>query len=203
MDETDYYATRVEDIRPDGIVIAMPMRKAVPVFLPEGELFEGKLIKDGVLYAFQSCLRSRSMVPLPVWLISEPSTIKKIQLRSFVRLDIGLPAALWTLDDDGNRQEATKQTAVTRNISGGGALVGSPIGYEKGTTVAVRLTCDKETTIDIIGKIVRSVPEFRDAGAPPLYSLGIQYIDLEERQRRRIIQFINAKQIERRQRGVY
>ena len=95
LNEHAYHATRVEDIRADGLILAMPMRKSVPVFLPEGELFEGKVIKDGVLYAFQARLLARALTPLPVWRISEPENIKKIQLRSFVRLDVGLKVMLW------------------------------------------------------------------------------------------------------------
>ncbi len=202
LDETEYYATRVEDIRPEGIVLAMPMRKAIPVFLQEGNMFEGKIIKNGVLYAFQSQLFSKTLSPLPVWVVSEPDKIKKIQLRSFVRLDIGLQASIWALDADGARLDGTHQSVVTKNISAGGALVASPAGYSFDTKVLVHINCDNDMVIKSEGVIVRSVPEFREAGAPPLYSVGIEFLQLEERERRHIIQFINAKQIERRQRDV-
>lgn len=202
MDETEYYATRVEDIRPEGIVLAMPMRKAVPVFLPEGSAFEGKIIKNGVLYAFQSRLFSKTLLPLPVWVVSEPDKIKKIQLRSFVRLDIGLNASVWALDSEGTRLDGTHQSVVTKNVSAGGALVASPAGYSSGTKVLVHVNCDNNMVIKSEGVIVRSIPEYREAGALALYSVGIEFLQLEERERRHIIQFINAKQIERRQRDI-
>ena len=202
QDETEYYATRVEDIRPEGIVIAMPMRKAVPVFLSEGAVFEGKIIKNGVLYAFQSKLFSKTLSPLPVWVVSEPDKIRKIQLRSFVRLDIGLKASVWETDEEGVPLEDTHQSVITKNISAGGALVGSPVGYSTGTKVLIHINCDHDVIVKSKGVIVRSVPEFREAGELPLYSVGIEYLQLEERERRQVIQFINAKQIERRQRDV-
>lgn len=202
LNEYEYHATRVEDIRADGLVLAMPMRKSVPVFLPEGDLFEGKVIKDGVLYAFQARLLSRALTPLPVWRISEPENIRKIQLRSFVRLDIGLKTVLCSLDDENNPVEGTKQTAVTKNISAGGALIVAAAGYPIGAKVSVKIICDAHTNIQSFASIVRCVPEFREPGSPPLYLLGVQYVDLEERERRKFIQFINAKQIERRQRGM-
>lgn len=202
LDETEYYATRVEDIRPEGIVLAMPMRKATPVFLPEGSVFEGKIIKNGVLYAFQSRLVSRTLSPLPVWVVSEPDKIKKIQLRSFVRLDIGLKASIWTLDENGARLDGTHQSAITKNISAGGALVASPAGYSSGARVLVHINCDNDMVIKSEGVVVRSVPEYREAGALALYSVGVEFLQLEERERRHIIQFINAKQIERRQRDI-
>ena len=202
LNEHEYHATRVEDIRADGLVLAMPMRKSVPVFLPEGELFEGKVIKDGVLYAFQAHLLSRALTPLPVWRISEPESIRKIQLRSFVRLDIGLKTMLWSLDDENKPLDGTRQAAVTKNISAGGALIVSAAGYPIGAKVFVKIICDANTDIQSFASIVRCMPEFREPGSPPLYLLGIQYVDLEERERRKFIQFINAKQIERRQRGM-
>ena len=202
LDEHEYYTTRVEDIRSDGVILAMPMRKSVPVFLPEGGQFEGKVIKDGVLYAFQSRLLAKTLTPLPVWRISEPESIKKIQLRSFVRLDIGLKAMLWSLDDENKQLEGTKQTAVTKNISAGGALIVAAAGYPIGAKVSVKIICDASTNIQSLASIVRCMPEFREPGSPPLYLLGVQYQDLEERERRKFIQFINAKQIERRQRGM-
>ncbi len=202
LDEHVYYATRVEDLRDDGIVLAMPMSRAIPVYLREGELFEGKMIKDGTLYAFQSRLLARVMNPLPVWRVSEPEQIKKIQLRSFVRLDINLPVTFWRMDENKNRLAASKQTAVTRNISAGGLLLASPVKLELGAELSLRLSGDKDMVLDVAARVVRAAPEFGEGGAD-CYLTGLQYLDMEERARRRIIQFINAKQIERRQRGIF
>lgn len=198
-----YYSTRVEDLRADGIVLAMPMRKSIPVFLREGESFEGKMIKDGAVYAFQSRLITRVMHPLPVWLVSEPEQVKKIQLRSFVRLDVNLPLTFWQVDENRKPLAATKQAAVTRNLSGGGLLLASLVKLNMGERIFLRLFEDTDMALDINARVVRVIPELGENGSPSYYMTGLQYLDMEERERRRIIQFINTKQIERRQRGVY
>lgn len=203
----EYYTSRVEEINSDNLVLAMPMTKGYPVMLPIGSSFTGKVIVDGVVYQFNSFLISKKVHPLPVWVVSIPSELKKIQLRSFVRISVQLPVKVSVI----NTKEQTVEEAAlqsdnpplslyTKDISGGGVQIVTKQSIPVGTMLQLLLDVPSCGSIPVVGEVVRIEQPQPDTY---IYWLGVKFLNIQEKDRSKLIQYIFKKQLEQRQKGVH
>lgn len=172
------------------------MRRQMPIFLPAGKLFYGSILTDGARYQFTSTYRDKRLQPIPVWVVTPPKDIKKVQLRAFVRLDIGLSVSLKILEGE---DIVDLGMAITRNISGGGLCLITKQALKAGTKVFLVIELDKTSLISVAGEVVRSEKQNDDT---PFYVVGVKYEDIIERDRSQIIKFIFQKQIEIKRKGL-
>ncbi len=189
------HPSRVEEIGKDYCLIAMPMAKSVPIILLQGTRFNGRVVVDGMVWQFTSEFLDKRIHPIPVWVISRPFDIKKIQLRAFVRIDTVLPVELQVLSEDGSQPVFA---ASTSDISGGGLRAVSKQQLQVGTNLKVSLDLPGTGVVQGAGVIVREelLPD------RVLYAAGIKFTELAEKDRDKIIKYIFRKQLERRQKGV-
>lgn len=189
------HPSRVEEIGKDYCLIAMPMAKSVPIILLQGTRFNGRVVVDGMVWQFTSEFLDKRIHPIPVWVISRPFDIKKIQLRAFVRIDTVLPVELQVLSEDGSEPVFA---ASTSDISGGGLRAVSKQQLQVGTNLKVSLDLPGTGVVQGAGVIVREelLPD------RVLYAAGIKFTELAEKDRDKIIKYIFRKQLERRQKGV-
>lgn len=187
------YSSRIEDIGEDSMTIAAPYRRGS--FLPpwSGRAFSGRVAADKCAYMFKSALLRYITDPIPLWIISPPADIKKVQMRSHVRLDIVLDVKLEFPGEGegGSRVLAT----LTRDISAGGlrVAVNKPLGV--GTKFKVILPLPEAATVEATGEVIRSIsPE----NPGDRHAAAIEYIDIKEKDRGEIVKFIFRKQVERR-----
>ena len=61
------YKSRIEEVKDDRLVIAMPMAKGAAVSAREGDYIQVKLLLGQLSYLFTSRFISRQLSPLPVW----------------------------------------------------------------------------------------------------------------------------------------
>ena len=199
----EYFSSRIEDFRGEDLVVAFPMRNSIPVSLPIGEKLYGKAIaEEGVLYSFESSLLAWMMNPIPLWVIRKPENIKQIQQRNFFRYGLTLPVRYFLIDENGLPIENTESVTVSKNLSGGGLLIVSnkrplPIG----TKLWLEIPLTEQDTIRTLARVSRSsVRELTDGSK--LFLTGLQFIGMDETIRKKIINFLNAKMLERRSRGI-
>ncbi len=200
---TEYFSSRVEDLVNNDLVVAMPMRNSIPVYLPLNEKVFGRVfVSDGVLYSFDSSLLKYVMNPVPIWVISTPTNIKKIQLRNFFRHNIRLPIKYIVLNKDNMPIESTQTVVMTKNLSAGGALITLANKDELpiDTTIWLEILLGKEV-IRALAK-VRRKPIEETADGKKLYLAGIEFMDMEEQIKKKIISFLNLKMLDNRNRGV-
>lgn len=174
----------------------MPMSKSVPIILMSGTRFYGRTIVDGTVWQFNSTFLDKKLLPLPVWIIDYPSDLKKIQLRSFVRIDTALPVKIDVLPE-AEGGETVSLTASTKDISGGGMQLALRKSLPLGTKIAVAFELPNMGEITTEGTVVRI-----EKSADCIFTAGIRFIDIPERERDKIIKFIFRKQCERRQKGI-
>lgn len=207
MDKPDeHYSSKIEEINADTMVIAMPMSKGYPVMLQKGGKFDGKIIVSGTVYQFSCTLISTKIHPLPFWTVSLPFDIIKVQLRSFVRIAASLSVQLKVVPAEENHPPKNLNVSAppvysmfTKDISGGGVLIVSKQALEAGTKVEIVLDVPECGTIYTMGEIVRvqqPQPE------KPIFWVGVKFIDIQEKDRSKLIKYIFKKQLEQRQRGV-
>lgn len=192
------YHSRIEDITPTTITLAMPMDKGVPVLLSPGNVFFGRTIEKGAVYHFTSTFIDKKIQPLPVWIASPPRDIRKIQQRAFVRVDAVLPVHM-EIEGEIEEDSVRLLKVFTRDISGGGiqAICKEPL--KLGSQLQLQIDIPEFGIVKSIGKVVR-MEQPQDSRA--LFWIGIEFIDIPEGIRSKIIKFIFKKQLEHRQKGL-
>lgn len=194
---SEQFSSRIENISHDKLTIAMPMTKGHPVQLNRGERFFGKVFFDGAAYEFQTTLLEKQIFPLPVWIVSMPTAVRRIQQRAFVRVDSIVPIKIKVLDNNGDDTQLISTT--TKDISGGGLRLVSKKYFKLGTQFQLYIELPEFGTIETLAEVVR-VDKPDDSRS--LYWIGIKYINLQEGLRSKIIKFVFKKQLEYRQKGL-
>lgn len=186
------FPSRIEEIAPRHMLIAMPVAKGVPVLLPPGSTFYSRVVVDGTVWLCASTFLDKRPQPVPVWVVSSPHDYRKIQLRAYVRMETALPIEMKIADAD-----LPPVAATTRDIGGGGLKIVSKLALEPGVRLKMAIDLAGTGGLAVSGDVVRVE---HDAGRN-LYTAGIKFVEISERERDKIIKYIFRKQLERRQKG--
>lgn len=178
------------------MMLAMPMDHSVPVILSPDTAFYGSVLKDNGRYQFKSVYKAKKIRPIPIWIATLPVDIKRVQLRSFVRLAVNLPLSLKILAED--IENEVVQNVVTHDISGGGLSILSNTPIPIDTKVELAINLGEQVNICSSGIVVRLEKRPSDL---EFYLISIKFLDLIERERSKIIKFIFKKQVERKSKG--
>jgi c-di-GMP-binding flagellar brake protein YcgR len=196
------YPSRVEEVSDNQLLLALPMKKSVPVLLYPDTVFYFRTVLAGTPWLFASRFLDKRLTPVPVWLCSPPFDARKIQQRSFVRLDTALEVkvrlkAISAVDAEANA-DAPTITATTKDISGGGLQIVTRDILPVGTQVQVEFDLAEFKVLSASAEVVRAeFDNFRK-----ICCLGLKFVDLSERERDKIIKYIFKRHVERRQKGV-
>lgn len=194
--QDEQYKSRIEEVAQDFLIVAMPISKGAPVTLRKGEIFSGRVFSDSLTYQFTSVFIDRRLSPLPVWIIGWPYNVTKTQQRSFVRIDIALPAFV-TLNTDDNKAEPEKINVMTKDISGGGVQLISEKPLTPGSKIRVAVNVPECGMISAVGEVARS---HQPQPERPLFWIGVKFLNIQEKDRTNLIKFIFKKQLEIRRR---
>jgi Predicted glycosyltransferase len=190
------YHSRIEDITSRSLTVAMPMSKGYPVHLNHGGQFYAKVFADGAAYKFKSTLLEKRLHPIPVWVVSQPTDITKIQQRAFVRVDARVPVRVVVRDET---EDSLLLSLTTKDISGGGLRLISNQAINLGMRIILYIELPELGTIETPAEVVRVDKPDNDRD---LYWIGVRYIKLPENLRSKIIKFVFQKQLEYRQKGL-
>lgn len=180
--QTGIYVARIEDLRKDGIVINRPeWLRGEPLF-SEGASCIVTYVRQICAYRFGAEIISAFMEGKKhLYLLSLPQSVKRVQRRRFVRVDVSADLQFARISDDAGRIMAFKdldwRQVKTRNISAGG--IGFVCGekIEKGTVFAVKLHIPRlNKTFQTLAAVARCV---RD-GDTERWFAGVQMFTREE-----------------------
>ena len=194
----EIYKSRIEETNSENLVVAMPMSKGVPISLRSGDTFSGRMPSGTLTYQFTSRYIDRQLAPLPVWIISWPYEVTKIQQRAFVRMDIMLPAFL-TVKTNTKNNEQEKINAMTKDISGGGLQLILETPFTLGDKIQVMVSIPESGMVTAVAEVTRVQKPQSDR---PLFWVSAKFIDIQEKDRSNIIKFIFKKQLELRRKEV-
>ncbi len=194
----EQYPSRIEEVSDGKLAIAMPMSKGFPVMLENGREFYAKVFDDSGIYSFHSALLNKRISPLPVWIVSIPGDMKKIQQRAFVRLDISLPVTLEYPDDNDPEQTITLD-AATKDVGGGGLQLITTQPLTVGMRFQVGIELPEGEMIQAQGEVVRC---FKPQEDRKLFWSAVKFVEINENYRDKVIRFIFRKQLEQRQKGM-
>lgn len=190
------YQSRIEEATDVQLILALPYYQTLPIFLQPGTVITGRFIRDGAVYEFRAVYREHRLQPLPVWIVSPAFDIAKVQRRSFYRIETYLPVTLQI--DPGSLPEQPKLAAVnlqSKDISGGGIRVITKALFDVGTGVLLEFSLPGKMPIRTRGRVVRS-----EASAPEstIHWVSIEFMDIDEHDRKKIVSFVFKKQLEQR-----
>jgi c-di-GMP-binding flagellar brake protein YcgR len=192
---TKRIASRIEEITPRYYCIAMPISKGIPVILLPGTKFYGRVIVEGLVWQFKSTFIDKKANPVPMWIIEPPQDLKKVQLRSFVRIGAIIPIELKILTDD---EEPMVLAATSKDISGGGIQVITKKPLHHYHKIAVTMDIPDQGKIAVSGEVVR-VEEQTERG---VFWISIKFTEIAEKDRDKIIKYVFKRQLELRQKGL-
>lgn len=197
------YSTYVEGMDQQTFTVAHPMFGGANVPLHVGEELEVEYIDGGERLHFPTKVLGHftQVVPILSLAMPAPGSIRRYQQRDFVRLDANLPLqyAVRSNEPAAEGQEAEKrfQRGRTMDISGGGAQIVVAEVLPVGTRLELVLQLpDGELRLE--AEVVR----LAQPPAPREAWLGVRFVNLDERERQRIVRFIFSEQRSRRQKGL-
>ncbi len=191
------YPSRVEEIRKSHVIVSMPMKHGVLMPLQTGQEVSIVISGKSGFFAGRTRIVSRERNPIPVLVLDMPEELVKAdQRRNYVRLGIALPVE-FSLNDTNREPQVEKGT--TSDISGGGVSIISTVNLDLGDNIDLRLFLGKEDIIECRAEVIRTQ---RDPVKSRIFWAGVKFLDISEKQRDRIFNFIFSKQREWIQKGL-
>ncbi|RKD27766.1 c-di-GMP-binding flagellar brake protein YcgR, contains PilZNR and PilZ domains [Caminicella sporogenes DSM 14501] len=141
----------------------------------------------GKYYFLGEVIKRENKDKIPLLYINKTGSIRKMQRREFFRLDIILNVIIEINNDE---NEVKQINAISKDISGGGIRIICKEKLNLNRLLKCIIPLDNET-IELNGKVVRcqKVPD-----SISKYDIGIEFVDIDESIRKKIISFIFKKQ---------
>lgn len=182
------YPSQILDITDDGnFLISGPIWQNQIIPLHRGEKIKiSYIVKNKGRYAFDGLVIRRKYENIYSLEIEKVSNIKKYQMRRYYRFDISIPVIKEFVIKTKMDEEISSEECRTKDISGSGLRLYSNYKHNVGDMVRCKFNIE-DNLMDIKGKVVRieRVDTF-----DYMYSLGIDFVDIDEQERDTIIKFI-------------
>ena len=187
--ENRKYTSRIEDFDSKHLILAMPMVKGYPIIPLTGSNVNVRLVLDQSSYQFRAAYIDKRAKPIPVWVLTMPKEIEKVQLREFVRVETMLPLKVQVEDAEHNL--LTPISCSIRDVSGGGIQLVMKQFVPPGTRVYVDAEIPDVGALQTYCEVVRSIEV---KGPERIFWSGTKFIDLSEGMRSKLIKFIFKRQ---------
>ncbi|WP_374712150.1 flagellar brake protein [Symbiobacterium terraclitae] len=193
------YSTYMEAVDASTIRVAHPMFGSALVPLMPGDEVVVEYLEGGDRIGFEATVVQRANDATPGLILTrpEPSTIRSLQLRDFVRLDVSLPIEYvlsGTHREEGGKVQLKPGRLI--DLSGGGAQIVTEEEFPVGTRLDLVIHLPKQL-IPAEAEVVRRAT---DSEGP--VRLGVRFSAIEERDREQIVKYIFAEQRRRRKKGL-
>ncbi|PKM80861.1 MAG: hypothetical protein CVU89_12015 [Firmicutes bacterium HGW-Firmicutes-14] len=198
-DELHRYRSKVEELTGDRVVVMSPMKGGCVITLKPGTQIK-IIYRDNIaVYTYLSRVITQNNDHVSTVTLAQPTEIRRIQRRNFVRLDTRLKVKLVKLDAKFN-PKSEEFSATTVDISGGGLMFNCSVRLEPGEVLQASLCLNPNETVRAIGRVVRSLEN--PPGVRETYSVGFEFTVIDEIERDKIIRFIFNQQRELRRKGL-
>jgi c-di-GMP-binding flagellar brake protein YcgR len=198
-DSVGQYASLVLDIvENQELVIGVPMIQGREIPLESGtELTVIATLADGLRIWTSTVLRRREL-PAPCLYISWPESVRRIQRRENVRVEVLLPVTVQVPEQP---ELPRVLHGSTRDLSAGGVQVALSEPPDLSTPVEVRLHTNDGDPIVCRGRVVR-VEANPQSSSERRYWVAIEFISLPQDVRRHLTRFVFDAQREQLRKGL-
>lgn len=172
------YKSRIQSVNDKEIYIDIPLHNNEYLILNKGDdIYLIKYGNEGSVYELSCKVIDRKIEGnIRLYRLSEPYDIKKIQRRNYVRVETIRGIKCFRKDEEFN--------ALILDLSGGGMKIKSNKKLEMDEEIVSFIKTD-DGEFMVKGKIIRvEETSFNQ------YSLGIEFVDIEERTREKIIKLV-------------
>ena len=191
LEDTEVFKSTIQDESSENLTISLPIKNGVFMTPSIGQVLELLYYDNLNVYKFESSVLGRKIENnVPQLLLSYPQNVVKIQRRKFVRVDVAfyIKYAKFSMEEKKSVMQkkdvqATHQ-GILLDISGGGFRLNTEHKLQLKDIIVTEIPMDNGS-IKTIGEVVRS--EKQPDGK---YFCGISFIDIDEKTRDRIIQYI-------------
>jgi c-di-GMP-binding flagellar brake protein YcgR len=174
--------SRVEDVTPTRILIAIPSDGTYTHDLPAGTHVELQWIAKRGLGLASGTVAGRQISSVPCLQI-DLHDAQVVQRRDDVRVEVNVDVNVWPDDED-----APPTSATSLDVSGGGMRLRIAGEWPIGSVVHVRIGIPDEQPVEAAGRIVRVIEDEENG---PTY--GVHFDDIEDGDRERLIRFVFAR----------
>ncbi len=194
------YSSRVEEILPDTIILAAPLKRGVIVPLRVGDTVTVSYFGQTAGYSFTTKVIGTNYQKLPLIAVQKPQEITKIQRRKYIRISTRIPVRFLILDDKKQPASSDVYCTETIDISGGGAAIISPVKLSREDCLDMELDIPRRGTIRVVGRVARVEETRSEYGIR--YLIGIDFLVIDESDRDKIIQYVFELQRDMRRKGL-
>ena len=201
MGGIDYYSSTIQDIKGDYIYITIPTLCTQPLVLSQGEEVTVRFPGTSGMYVFNSICVGAIREPIIMYSLTMPKDIKRIQQRKHVRVETLLDVFVAEIPEKGLEPNYLMVNAL--DISGGGLrllmelLSDKSYNIGKELMVKFHITDNSNKEIEVVTKVrvVRKdlLPTYSKQDEELLYSFGVEFLELSEKLREKIISYIFRK----------
>lgn len=191
------YDSRIEDIDSNELYISIPTNKGIPLVLSKGVKISvsiwspnGRIAFDSHIIGVKQCRFSR-YIRLPI-----PMELRKIQLRSFYRVDTYLKIKMYKMNMATytsliENSDPEYEDVVLIDLSGGGAKVSVTSFLKEGEIVILDLIGSAADDIGMLECIV-----VRSVCSESKYFLSLSFVNMSSAQQDKIVRYVFKRQIE-------
>lgn len=197
------YRSRVEAIEKDGFWIATPIKKSMIVPISIGQDLTLSFGVDTCIYKFPSSVIKRVAEPVPMLFVKYPleKEIQRIQRRYYVRVNAVTPIEYGILDPtDKDNKNVELLPGNTIDLSGGGLQFITKHNVPENKLLQINLNLNNEKLI-VFAKPARIRP-YPDEKDRQYWAVGVQFINISESERDKIIKYVFDWQREMRKKGL-
>ncbi|MDD3364041.1 MAG: flagellar brake domain-containing protein [Syntrophomonas sp.] len=190
---TDYkfMASRIEEVTAEHLHVAVPMRKGELLPLRVRQHLNINMFFKGKSFVFKTVIVARHLDPFPVLVVVKPDKFVEIQRRQWVRVPTKLAMRFRAISSGKNEKPYVGETV---DISGGGLLFVTLDPVEEGQMVELEIALPGPTPLFCKAKLLRILEKPKKEGATS--KVILEFTEISEGQRDRIISYIFEKQRE-------
>jgi len=184
-------ASRIEEITAEHIHVAVPMKKGELLPLRVRQNLNISISFNGKSFMFKTVIVARHLDPFPILVVLKPDKFIEIQRRKWVRVPTKLPMRFREINAGNNEEPYVGETV---DISGGGLLFVTLCPVEEGQMVELEIGLPGRSPLFCKAKILRILEKPKKKGATS--KIILEFTEISEGQRDRIISYIFEKQRE-------
>lgn len=185
--EDELYETHVRDFAVDRLYLDIPKENGAFVVPPMGSKILANFIFKSNVYFFETTIVSITRLSgVPVWVLDMPTDFKRIQRRSFLRMDVLLPVRVRIETREGVFMPSIKTHCL--DISAGGVryVLDFPVNSGKIT----KLSVDDFPGIGRLEAFCKAVRSVKSSYSEENYWIGAQFVDLPYKIEDKIVRHI-------------
>lgn len=192
------FQSNVEEVREESLILTYPEENGVKELLVPEKNVVLQIISQEAVFRLYTKISEIWDLPKAV-VVEKAGKIEKLQRRKYLRWPAEFSISFIAFDENLEPSTTVAESGRTRDISGGGIQMESRIQLDPEMLVDLNIDFI-DGPIQAIGK-VRRQQTIDSSETVFLYRLGIEFVDISEEERKRIIAYVIDKQRESREKN--